>query len=262
MAAVDEFDGFLVDLDGVVWVGPAMVPGAAATLRALLGAGKEIAFVTNNPGRSAAAYAQRLREAGVSVDEDRVLTAGILTARLAAEAAGPQGGAFVIGAAGLKELVRAEGARVLDGERGREAQVVVVSGHREFDYEELLTATFALRAGRARLLATSRDPTLPMPDGEWPGSGAILAAVETASGETATICGKPERRLFDLARGSIPGAERVAMVGDRIASDIEGGRRAGLETILVLSGATSREEAARAEPPPDRVIDDLTGLLR
>ncbi len=261
MAAADEFDGFLVDLDGVVWVGREMVPGAAETLRTLIGAGKEIAFVTNNPGRSAAAYAQRLREADVPTDEDRVLTAGALTARLAAEAAGPQGGAFVIGAAGLKELVKAEGATVLDGERGRQAKVVVVSGHREFDYEELLTATLALRGG-ARLLATSRDPTLPMPDGEWPGSGAILAAVETASGETATICGKPERRLFDLGRGSISGAKRVAMVGDRIASDIEGGRRAGLETILVLSGATSREQAERAEPPPDRVIDDLTGLLR
>ncbi len=262
MAAADEFDGFLVDLDGVVWVGQEMVPGAAETLRALLGAGKEIAFITNNPGRSAAAYAQRLREAGVPTDEDRVMTAGIVTAQLAAEVAGPQGGAFVIGAAELKDLVKAAGATVLDGERGREAQVVVVSGHREFNYEELLTATFALRGRHARLLATSRDPTLPMPDGEWPGSGAILAAVETASGKTARICGKPGRRLFDLARGSIPGAERVAMVGDRLASDIEGGRRAGLETILVLSGATSHEEAERAEPSPDQVIDDLTGLLR
>jgi HAD superfamily hydrolase (TIGR01450 family) len=138
---------------------------------------------------------------------------------------------------------------------------VLVSGHRGFDYEELLTATRMLRQG-AELLATSRDPTLPMPDGPWPGTGSILAAVETASGASAEIGGKPERHLFEQALERIPGAERVAMVGDRIASDIEGGRRAGLETVLVLSGATSRQEAERADPAPDHVLDDLSGLLR
>jgi glycerol-1-phosphatase len=150
---------------------------------------------------------------------------------------------------------------LLEGEAGREADVVLVSGHRGFDYEELLTATLALQNG-ARLFATSRDPTLPMPGGAWPGTGAVLAAVETASGATAEIGGKPEPHLFELARERIAAAERVAMVGDRIASDIEGGRRAGLETVLVLSGATSRAEAERATPPPDHVIADLAGLLR
>jgi glycerol-1-phosphatase len=125
----------------------------------------------------------------------------------------------------------------------------------------LLTATFALRAG-ASLFGTSRDPTLPMPGGAWPGTGATLAAVETASGKTAEIGGKPERHLFEQARALIPNAGRVAMVGDRLASDIEGGRRAGLATVLVLSGACSRKEADAADPPPDHVIDDLSGLLR
>lgn len=273
MALADEFDGLLVDLDGVVWVGGEMVPGAAETLAALLEAGKEIAFVTNNPGRSGATYAKRLREEGVAVEDERVVTAGVVTARLAADAAGPGGGTFVIGADGLKELVATAGATLLEGERGREATVVVVSGHRGFDYEELLTATLALQRGAA-LFATSRDPDLPMPGGAWPGTGAILAAVETASGATAEIGGKPERHLFEMALQSIrdslgtddvpkePRAQRVAMVGDRIASDIEGGRRAGLETILVLSGASTREEAERADPPPDHVLDDLAGLLR
>ncbi len=100
-----------------------------------------------------------------------------------------------------------------------------------------------------------------MPGGAWPGTGSILAAVETASGDHAEIGGKPERHLFDQARALLGDAERVAMVGDRIASDIEGGRRAGLATILVLSGATSREEAAAADPPPDLVLDDLAALL-
>src|SRR3954452_4899125 len=123
----------------------------------------------------------------------------------------------------------------------RNADAVVVSGHREFDYAELLTATFALRAG-ASLFGTSRDPTLPMPGGAWPGTGATLAAVETASGKVAEIGGKPEAHLFEQARGLLPGAERVAMVGDRLASDIEGCRRAGLATVLAISRSCSREE--------------------
>ena len=205
MALADRFDGLLVDLDGVVWVGGELVPGAVETLNELIGSGKRVVFVTNNPGKSGEAYAERLREAGIEAGGGSVLTAGTVTARLAAEAAGPGGEAFVVGGAGLKELVAAAGAAVLEGEPGRKAAVVVVAGHRGFDYEELLTATFALRGG-ARLFATSRDPTLPMPGGAWPGTGAILAAIETASGKTAAIGGKPERHLFDAAlkRSAVP----------------------------------------------------------
>ncbi len=275
MPLADRFDGFLIDLDGVVWEGRELLPGATDALRALLDAGKEIVFVTNNSVRAPDAYAERLREIGVPTPNGRVVTAGAATARLAAERI-PGGTAFVIGAPGFKELVGAAGLELLEGEEGRRADAVVVSGHREFDYAELLTATFALRDG-AKLFATSRDPTLPMPDGPWPGTGATLAAVETASGATATIGGKPERHLFDAAlhmlrcsfaayrgakeqRNELVDDKRVAMVGDRIASDVEGGRRAGLETILVLGGATTREEAAAADPAPDHVIDGLPGL--
>jgi glycerol 3-phosphatase-2 len=260
VAAADQFDGFLVDLDGVVWEGRELVPGAVEALRTLIESGKEIVFVTNNSVKRPEAYAARLREAGVDIAGDRVVTAGAATARLAAEQVGSGGTAFVIGAPGFKETVVATGLTLLDGEAARTADAVIVSGHREFDYVELLTATFALRAG-ASLFATSRDPTLPMPGGAWPGTGATLAAVETASGKTAEIGGKPERHLFKQARRLIGDTSRVAMVGDRIASDIEGGRRAGLATILVLSGASSREQAAAADPPPDLVLDDLAGLL-
>jgi glycerol-1-phosphatase len=271
---MDDFDGFLIDLDGVVWIGREPVPGAAEALRTLLASGKRIVFVTNNPGRSPATYAERLREMGVEAGEERIVTAGMVAARLAGEAAAPGGSAFVIGAAALKEMVAARGLAVLDGEAGREADVVVVSGHRGFDYDELLSAKLALDGG-AGLVATSRDPTLPMPGGEWPGTGAVLAAVETASGRRAEIAGKPERHLFEmalerLARGSLSTTEvrkeprdlEVAMVGDRISSDVEGGRRAGLATVLALSGATDRAQAAALQPPPDHVVDDLAGLLR
>lgn len=261
MALADRFDGLLVDLDGVVWVGREFLPGAVESLAELLAGGIEVVFVTNNSVKSPAAYAARLRDSGIDVGDDRVLTGGVTTARLAAEQAGPGGTAFVIGAPGFKESVAAAGLELVEGEAAETADVVVVSAHREFDYEELLTATRALQAGAA-LFGTSRDPTLPMPGGAWPGTGATLAAVETASGKRAVTGGKPEPHLFEQARGLIPGASRVAMVGDRIASDIVGGQRAGLATVLVLTGACTRAEAETAEPPPDHVIDDLTGLLR
>jgi len=261
VAAADEFDGFLVDLDGVVWVGRELVPGSVEALRALIESGKEIVFVTNNPGRPAATYVERLREAGVPAGDDRVVTAGVATARLAAAAAGAGSTAFVIGAPAFHDSAAEAGLVPLEGEEARGADAVLVSGHRGFDYEELLTATLALQGG-AKLFATSHDPTLPMPGGNWPGTGSILAAVETASGARAEIGGKPEHHLFDQARALIGDSERVAMVGDRISSDIEGGRRAGLATILVLSGASSREEAAAADPSPDLVLDDLAALLR
>jgi glycerol 3-phosphatase-2 len=259
MALADEFDGLLIDLDGVVWIGREMVPGSAEALRAMLAGGKEIVFVTNNPGRPAAEYARRLVEVGVEVGAGQIVTAGEATAGLAADRAGAGSTAFVIGATAFHETVAAAGLKLLDGEAGREAGVVLVSGHRGFDYEELLTATLALQGG-ASLFATSHDPTLPMPGGPWPGTGAILAAVETASGASAAIGGKPEAHLFEMARERMAAAERVAMVGDRVSSDIEGGRRAGLETVLVLSGATSREQAARAQPAPDRIVEDLAAL--
>ncbi len=261
MALADEFDGFLIDLDGVVWVGSEPVPGAAEALRRLLDGGKPIVFVTNNPARPPAAYVERLRERGIPAADGMVVTAGTSTARLAAERVGTGRTAFAIGAPAFRDSVAGAGLELVEGEAGRDADAVLVSGHRDFDYDELLTATLALQRGAA-LFATSRDPTLPMPRGAWPGTGAVLAAVETASGARAEIGGKPEPHLFEQARDLISGAERVAMVGDRISSDVEGGKRAGLATILVLTGACSRAEAESADPQPDHVLDDLSGLLR
>ena len=245
MALADEFDGLLIDLDGVVWVGREPVPGAAEALAALLDAGKEIVFVTNNPGATGRPPTPSgCATPGVDVGEDGSSPPAWSTARLAAEAVGAGGSAFVIGAPALQgDGRRKRGWTLLDGEAGREADAVVVSGHREFDYEELLTATLALQRGAA-LFATSRDPTLPMPGGAWPGTGAMLAAVETASGRRAEIGGKPERHLFELACD----ADRRRRRGWRWSATgspptSRAGRRAGLETILVLSGATSREEA-------------------
>lgn len=261
MALADQFDGLLIDFDGVVWIGPEPVPGSPETLVALLAAGKELAFVTNNPSRQPAAYAEKLATIGVEVGPERIVTAGLVAGRLAVAAAAGEGATvYVVGSTALKGTIAAAGLTVLEGEAGREADVVVVSGYRRFDFEMLLTAKLALDRGAA-FIGTSHDPTMPMPGGDWPGSGAVLAAVETASGRRAEIAGKPERHLFEIALEAIGRPPRAAMVGDRIDSDIDGGRAAGLETVLVLSGASSHAEAEAAEPPPDHVIENLSGLL-
>jgi glycerol-1-phosphatase len=260
VALADEFDGLLVDLDGVVWIGREPVPGSAEALAALIEGGKPVVFVTNNSVKPPAAYVEQLREIGVPAPDGAVVTSAEATARLAVERVGAGASAFVIGAPGFKEVVAATGLELVSDELARTASAVLVSGHREFGYDELTTATFALRDGAA-LFGTSRDPTLPMPGGDLPGTGATLAAIETASGKRAEIGGKPEPHLFQKARALIPAARRVAVVGDRIASDIEGGRRAGLATVLVLSGASTREDAEAAGEPPDHVLDDLAGLL-
>ncbi|HET7574169.1 MAG TPA: hypothetical protein VFJ99_03550, partial [Solirubrobacterales bacterium] len=141
MALADQFDGFLVDLDGVVWEGRDFIAGAVESLQALIESGKKIVFVTNNSVKRPPEYANRLREAGIEISDDRVLTGGAVTAQLTAERVGPGGTAFVIGAPGFKQTVEAAGLKLLDGEAAQSADAVVVSAHREFDYDELLTAT-------------------------------------------------------------------------------------------------------------------------
>ena len=232
----DDFDGFLIDLDGVVWIGREPIPGSAETLAALLAAGKELVFVTNNPARPPQRYAERLREMGVEVGAERIVTAGMVTARLAGEAAAG-GAAFVIGEDPLKEMVGAAGATVLDAEAGGDAEVVVVSGHRGFDYAELLAAKRALDGGAA-LFATSHDPTMPMPGGEWPGTGSILAAVETASGKSAEIGGKPEHHLFEMAIEVIAGGKGTD--GAEREPPREGGWRWSATGSLPTSKAAAR----------------------
>jgi glycerol-1-phosphatase len=263
VALIDDYDGFLIDLDGVVWLGREPIEGSPEALATMLAAGKEIVFVTNNPSKPQAAYAERLGGLGVEVRPEQIVTAGIAAARMAAAAA-PGGAALVLSFEALRELIAAEGLRTIDLEEATEADVVVVSGFREFTYDHLLASKRALDGGAA-LIATSRDATMPMPGGEWPGSGAIVAAVEVASGRTAEIAGKPEHHLFDLARAQMPRAKRVAMIGDRLSSDIAGGHAAGLETILVLSGTSGSgagsEDPATASVQPDVTVANLAALV-
>jgi glycerol-1-phosphatase len=255
MRLADRFDAFFVDLDGVVYVGADALPGAPEAIARLRADGKRILFLTNDPRGARSEYAAKLEGLGIPATEDDVLTAAWATAVFIARHEDVErAAAYVIGTDALKDELRGVGLRVVDADDALHADVVVVGGHGGFDYWELKAASQAVRSG-ARLYACGRDATFPMPDGPWPATGAIVAAVETASGTTAVAVGKPEPAMFEAARAVTGPVERIAMVGDNPASDIEGGRRAGLSTILVdASGAAG-------EPLADFVVFALADLL-
>lgn len=255
-----NFDGLIVDLDGVVWIGEEPVPGSAAALAELRARGVALVFLTNDPSRSRADYAARLMQIGVKATEAEIVTSGSALASLIRDREGAGTTAFVIGSRSLKSELERVGLQLCDGEAGREAEVVAVGGHTNFNYDELCIAAQAVCRG-ASLYAAGRDATFPMPDGPWPATGSILAAVETAAGTRAIVAGKPEAHIFEIARSLLADCRRVAIVGDHLEADIAGGKRAGLTTILVLTGTTSRERLEAAEVEPDVVLEDLAGLV-
>jgi HAD superfamily hydrolase (TIGR01450 family) len=262
----DRYDGFLIDLDGVVWLGHEFIEGAVETLNVLAAEGKPVAFVTNSPRQSPAEHAEALRQGGVEVGNGQVVTAGTTLIALALERFGREPRVIATGTDSFLGQLSQAGVVLLDHEDWNEAEAVLVSGHSGFNYDELKAASMAARAG-ALLAATGRDPTMPMPDGLWPGTGSILAAIETASGIEGLITGKPQQRIFQAgleAIGLSAGehgpirpdgrAARVAMIGDRADTDVAGGQAAGLEGILVGGHRDPSVE-------PDHIIRGLAGLL-
>ena len=161
----------------------------------------------------------------------------------------------------MRKHVADAGLRVMNGtDLASRAEVVVVASHRGRSLRRSPQRRAGRCAGARSFLATGRDPTYPQPDGPWPGTGAILAAVEYASGRSAEIVGKPEPQLFQTALDRL-GEGRTLVVGDRLDSDVAAAANAGLDAALVLSGGTKREDMDGARPEPIAVADDLSQLL-
>jgi glycerol-1-phosphatase len=259
-ALADLFDGWLIDLDGVVYVGDDALPGAPEALRSVRDRGATVRFVTNDPRSSREEYARRLTGLGVPADPDDVVTSGSATADFLAREGQSGRTVFVMGSAALKAEVARVGCRVVEGRDGLDAEVVVVGGHEGFDYAELAVGSIAARRG-ARLVATNRDATFPTPDGPAPAVGAIVAAVETASGRRAIAVGKPEPLMFELARARLPDPARVVVVGDRLDVDVLGGHRAGLATILVRDPGRPDADHGERHVDPDYEVPSLAAVL-
>jgi len=259
-AIARRYQHFLLDLDGCLYVGDGPTDRAAEAVAALREASKGIAFLTNDVGLSPEEIVRKLWRLGFRASLDEVMTAGAALQFILAKR--PSGGAaFVIGSQAIVDHVAEAGLRIVNGtEFASRADVVVVADHERFDYRELRTATQAVLRG-AELIGLSRDRTFPMPDGPWPGSGAVLAAVETASGRKAdTIVGKPEPAMYEAARDRL-GEGKVLALGDRLDVDVLGAKRAGHDTALVLTGVTDRAQASGAQPAPTHVADSLAALL-
>jgi len=256
-----RYDHALLDLDGCVWVGDEPTVGAVEAVTALRRAGKGIAFVTNDSRVSGEALVRKLWGQGFQASLEEVVTVGGALQHMLAERADRLHSAFVIGSDAIAAHVIGAGLRVANGtEFATRADIVVVGLDVQFGYSELRTAVQALDRG-AELVATGRDPTLPMPDGRWPGTGSILAALEYATGRRAATVGKPDPQLFNTALDRL-GEGRALVVGDRLDTDLAGAAAAGLDAAIVLTGAAARDEAEAAkDPKPVAVADTLAALV-
>ena len=261
MALADSYDAFLCDLDGVVWLGHEFLPGAVETISDLLAAGKGFCFVTNNPRLTPDEQAKLLREGGIDVDDRQVVTAASTLIHLAIERHGEGAPVVAIGTSSFKQQLADGGFDVLPHDKPGSAKAVLLSGHLGFDYQELKVASMLVRGG-AELIATSADPTMPMPDGLYPGSGAILAAIEIASGKKATTTGKPAPALYEAGLEVLGRPERVAMIGDRPDTDIAGAQAIGLDGILITSASGASRDPSTNNTVPDHRIESLAELLK
>ena len=256
---IQKYDHVLLDLDGCLWVGDEACEGAADAVTALREGGAQVLFLTNDVRHAPEGFVRKLWRLGFQASLAEVVTVG---AALQFHLAGrDRGTAFVIGSDALIEHVDAAGLRIINRTPfATRADVVVVGAHEDFGYDELRTATQAVLRG-AELVAATRDRTFPMPDGPWPASGAVLAAVETATGRTADlVVGKPEPAMYEAARDRL-GPGRMLAVGDLLEVDVAGARRSGLDSALVLTGGTTRAEADAAHPRPTHVADSLAALV-
>ena len=258
-AIARRYQHFLLDLDGCLYVGDEPTERAAAAVAALREASKGIVFLTNEVASSPEEIVRKLWRLGFQASLAEVMTAGAALQYMLSARSG--GAAYVVGSRALVDHVAEAGLRIVNQtEFATRADVVVVADHENFGYSELRTATQAVLRG-AELIGLSRDRTFPMPDGAWPGTGAVLAAVETAAGRKAdAVIGKPEPAMYEAARDRL-GDGRILALGDRLDADVLGAKRAGLDSGLVLTGATERAQVDGARPAPTHVADSLAALL-
>jgi HAD superfamily hydrolase (TIGR01450 family) len=260
-ALVAGHDLLVLDLDGVVYLGDRSVPGAADALAAVRAAGTGIEFVTNNASRRAEQVAEVLRGHGVAADPGEVITSAQGAGAVLAERLPAGATVLVVGAQALADEIAEVGLRPTRSADDRPAAVVQGYG-REVGWEQLAEGAVAIRGG-ALWAATNLDATLPSPRGPLPGNGSMVAALAAATGRRPDIVvGKPEPVLYELSVRR-RGARRPLAVGDRLDTDIEGAVRAGMPSLVVLTGIAGPADllAAPAGQRPNYLAADLAGLL-
>jgi 4-nitrophenyl phosphatase len=240
---------WVLDLDGVVWLAETAIPGSAEAIARLRAAEQPIVFVTNNSNPKAREYEAKLERHGI---DGRGIVVSSATAAASMVEAGQK--VLVCGGPGVVEALEARGAVIVD----EHPDVVMVGFHRDFDYERMRIASSAVRAG-ARLVATNDDATYPTPDGLIPGAGAIVAAIERASGVRAEVAGKPYAPMAAAVRARL--GDTGVVVGDRPDTDGRFAALLGYRFALVLTGVVTADQVTTIDPTPDEVAVNLAALV-
>jgi HAD superfamily hydrolase (TIGR01450 family) len=257
----EAYDVAMLDLDGVVYIGPEAVPGAPEQLARAARAGMRLAYVTNNAARPPSVVAEHLRELGIEAATEDVVTSAQAAARLLVERCEAGSAVFVIGGTGLFEALAEQGLRPVQS--WDEGPVAVVSGFsRELQWGTVIDGALLVRDGLP-WVASNTDLTVPTPHGPGPGNGVLVETVARFSGCTPVVAGKPQATLFEETLQRVGGTLPL-VVGDRLDTDIEGAVNAGYDSLLVMTGVTGLEElvAAPEKARPTYVSADLAGLGR
>jgi NagD protein len=252
-----QIRSWLMDMDGVLVHEEHAIPGADRFLAALREHGRPFLVLTNNSIYTRRDLAARLRSSGLDVPEESIWTSALATAGLLQDQR-PNGSAFVIGEAGLTTALHQAGYTLTE----RDPDYVVLGETRTYSFERI-TRAIRLILGGARFIATNPDPTGPAPDGPLPATGSVAALVSRATGVDPYYVGKPNPLMMRSALNAIEAhSETTAMIGDRMDTDVVSGLEAGLHTILVLSGVSTRTEAERFPYRASRIVDSVADLVR
>jgi NagD protein len=251
-----EIHSWLMDMDGVLVHEEDALPGAQEFIRRLTELGRPFLVLTNNSIYTRRDLAARLRQSGLAVPEEAIWTSALATARFL-EDQRPNGTAFAIGEAGLTTALYQAGYTLTE----RDPDYVVLGETRTYSFERITQAIRLVTRG-SKLIATNPDPTGPAPDGPLPATGSVAALISRATGVDPYFVGKPNPLMMRSALNALEAhSETTAMIGDRMDTDIVAGLEAGLETILVLTGVSTRESAERHPYTPSRIVDSIADLV-
>lgn len=254
--ALADFRYLITDMDGVLWHGREPMPGLAEFFHFLRRRDIRLMCATNNASTLPEKLAERLQGWGTDVRPDEIVTSSSATADYLADTLPAGARLYVVGMEGLRVPLLQKGFEIADDN----VAAVVAGIDWYFTYDQLKHAALNIRAG-AKFIGTNSDRTFPSSEGIIPGAGAILAAIETGSGVSPIVMGKPERYLYEVALKRMQAVPAQTLVlGDRLETDILGAVRLGLKSALVLSGVTTREQLATSDYQPDWVFDDITDL--
>lgn len=263
MNVLENFDLFLLDMDGVIYVDDELISGSAEFINYLYNQGKKIIFLTNNPSRSVTEHVKKLKKIGIKAKTEQIITStGSLCYYLKNKIRGITGkSAYVIGSKQFKNSISKTGINIVNPKDSFRPDYVIMGGHKNFNCSEVDIASRFIRNG-AKLIASNRDPYYPSKYGFSPGTGALLSSIEVASGKKAITTGKPEKYIFQLCL-KLTGVKknRTVIIGDSLETDILGGINFGIYTVLTLSGVTGKKNLKQSTIKPNYVADEVFSLI-